>query len=153
MQTPVSKPGKANWTEVIPHRDDVLLEGIEIFKDYLALQERKNGLSQIRVKSWSNPKDDAYIDFGEEAYTAYIGLNPDFDSKELRYGYSSLTTPYSTYEFNMQTKERELLKREEVVGDFDPSNYEAKTPLRHRRRRHQNPGVAGVPQRAYPERG
>ncbi|MDX5438652.1 MAG: oligopeptidase B, partial [Pontibacter sp.] len=68
MQTPVSKPGKANWKEVIPHREDVLLEGIEIFKDYLALQERKNGLTEIRVKSWKDPKTDYYVDFGEEAY-------------------------------------------------------------------------------------
>ncbi|WP_460923834.1 S9 family peptidase [Pontibacter brevis] len=126
MQTPVSKPGKANWKEVVPHREDVLLEGIEIFKDYLTLQERKNGLSQIRVMKWNDPKTDYYIDFGEEAYTAYIGINPDFDSKELRYEYSSLTTPSSTYEYNMETKERELLKRQEVVGDFNPENYEAK---------------------------
>ncbi|RDV15276.1 S9 family peptidase [Pontibacter diazotrophicus] len=126
MQTPVSQPGKANWKEVIPHREDVLLEGIEIFKDYLTLQERKNGLSQIRVKKWNDPKTDYYIDFGEEAYTAYISTNPDFDSKELRYEYSSLTTPGSTYDYNMVTKERDLLKRQEVVGDFDPENYEAK---------------------------
>ncbi|GAA4440843.1 oligopeptidase B [Pontibacter saemangeumensis] len=126
MQTPVSKPGKANWKEVVPHRENVLLEGIEIFKDYLALQERKDGLSQIRVKKWNDPKTDFYIDFDEEAYTAYISTNPDFDSKELRFEYSSLTTPSSTYDYNMETKERELLKRQEVVGDFDPENYEAK---------------------------
>ncbi|WP_237586987.1 S9 family peptidase [Pontibacter russatus] len=126
MQTPVSKPGKANWKEVVPHRENVLLEGIEIFRDYLALQERKDGLSQIRVKKWNDPKTDYYIDFDEEAYTAYISTNPDFDSKELRFEYSSLTTPSSTYDYNMETKERELLKRQEVVGDFDPENYEAK---------------------------
>ncbi|MFD2514435.1 S9 family peptidase [Pontibacter locisalis] len=126
MQTPVSKPGKANWKEVIPHREDVLLEGIEIFKDYLALQERKNGLTQIRIKKWNDPKTDYYIDFGEEAYTAYISTNPDFDSKTLRYQYSSLTTPNSVYDYNMETKQQELKKREEVVGDFNPENYEAK---------------------------
>ena len=126
MQTPVTKPGKANWKEVVPHRENVLLEGIEIFRDYLALQERRDGLSQIRVKKWNDPKTDFYIDFEEEAYTAYISTNPDFDSKELRFEYSSLTTPSSTYDYNMETKERELLKRQEVVGDFDPENYEAK---------------------------
>ncbi|SFG36492.1 S9 family peptidase [Pontibacter chinhatensis] len=126
MQTPVTKTGKENWKEVIPHRKDVLLEGIEIFKDYLALQERKDGLTQIRIKGWKDAKTDYYINFEEEAYTAYIGNNPDFDSKELRFGYTSLTTPYSTYDYNMQTKEPELLKRDEVVGDFDPNNYEAK---------------------------
>ncbi|AKD02045.1 oligopeptidase B [Pontibacter korlensis] len=126
MQTPVNKTGKENWKELIPHREDVLLEGIEIFKDYLTLQERKNGLTQIRIKGWKDAKNDYYINFDEEAYTAYIGNNPDFDSKELRFGYTSLTTPYSTYDYNMQTKERELLKRDEVVGNFDPKNYEAK---------------------------
>ncbi|NEM98124.1 S9 family peptidase [Pontibacter burrus] len=126
MQAPVTNPGKANWKDVIPHRPDVLLEGIEIFKDYLALQERKNGLTQIRVTKWNDPKTDYYIDFGEETYAASIGNNPDFDSKELRYEYSSLTTPNSTYDFNMQTKEKELLKRQEVVGGFDPTRYEAR---------------------------
>ncbi len=126
MQTPVSKTGKDNWKEVIAHREDVLLEGIEIFKDYLALQERKNGLAQIRVKKWNDPKSDYTIDFAEEAYTAAIGANPDFNSKTLRFEYSSLTTPNSTYDFNMATKERELLKRQEVVGDFNSENYEAK---------------------------
>ncbi|MBC5993498.1 S9 family peptidase [Pontibacter cellulosilyticus] len=126
MQTPVSKPGKANWKEVIPHREDVLLEDIEIFKDYLALQERKNGLTQIRVKKWNDPKVDYYIDFNDEAYTAYISTNPDFDSKTLRYQYSSLTTPNSVYDYNMETKQQELKKREEVVGSFNPENYEAK---------------------------
>ena len=126
MQTPVSKPGKANWKDVIPHREDVLLEGIEIFKDFLALQERKNGLTQIRIQKWNDPKTDYYIDFGEEAYTAYIGVNPDFDSNMLRYGYSSLTTPNSTYDYNMQTKQKELKKRQEVVGNFNPENYESK---------------------------
>ncbi|GAB3200410.1 S9 family peptidase [Pontibacter aydingkolensis] len=126
VQTPVSKPGKANWKDVIPHREDVLLEGIEIFKDYLTLQERKNGLTQIRIKKWNDPKTDYYINFGEEAYTAYISINPDFDSKTLRYQYSSLTTPNSVYDYNMETKQQELKKREEVVGNFNPESYEAK---------------------------
>ena len=126
MQTPVSKTGKANWKDVIPHREDVLLEDIEIFKDYLALQERKNGLSQIRIKKWNDPKVDYYVDFGEEAYTASIGVNREFDTNTLRYEYSSLTTPNSTYDYNMQTKQKELKKRQEVVGDFNPENYEAK---------------------------
>ncbi len=126
MQTPVTKTGKANWKEVIPHRPDVLLEGIEIFKDYLVLQERKNGLTQIRITKWNDPKADHYINFGEEAYTAYISVNPDFDSKTLRYEYSSLTTPNSTYDYNMQTRQQQLMKRQEVVGDFNPENYEAK---------------------------
>ncbi|WP_162427340.1 S9 family peptidase [Pontibacter pudoricolor] len=126
MKTPVGKTTKENWKEVIAHRPDTYLEGTEIFKDYLVLQERKNGLTQLRIKKWNDPKTDYYVDFGEEAYTAGISINPDFDSKVLRYSYSSLTTPSSTYDFNMVTKEKTLLKEQEVVGDFDKNNYESK---------------------------
>ncbi|MBJ6116807.1 S9 family peptidase [Pontibacter sp. BT310] len=126
MKTPVGKTTKENWKEVIAHRPDTYLEGTEIFKDYLVLQERKNGLTQLRIKKWNDPKTDYYVDFGEEAYTAGISINPDFDSKVLRYSYSSLTTPSSTYDYNMVTKEKTLLKEQEVVGDFDKNNYESK---------------------------
>jgi oligopeptidase B len=122
MATPVDKPGKENWEEVIPHREDVLLEGFEVFKNYLVLSERKDGLTQIRVIKWAD-NSEHYLDFGEEAYFAYISTNPDFDTDLLRYGYSSLTTPNSTYDYDMATKEKILLKREEVLGDFDPANY------------------------------
>lgn len=123
MKTPVGKTTKENWVGVIPHRDDTYLEGTEIFKDYLVLQERKNGLTELRLKKWNDPKTDYYVDFGEEAYTARISINPDFDSKVLRYNYSSLTTPSSTFDYNMETKEKTLLKEQEVLGDFDKNNY------------------------------
>lgn len=126
MKTPVGKTTKENWKEVIPHREDTYLERVEIFKDYLVLQERRDALTQLRVKKWNDPKTDYYVDFGEEAYTTGISINPDFDSKVLRYGYSSLTTPSSTYDFNMETKEKTLLKEQEVVGDFDKKNYESR---------------------------
>jgi len=126
MKTPVTKTTKENWTEVIPHRKDTYLENLEIFKDYLVLQERREGLTHMRIKKWNDPKTDYFVDFGEEAYTANISINPDFDSKVLRYGYSSLTTPSSTFDYNMETKEKTLLKEQEVVGDFDKNNYESK---------------------------
>lgn len=126
MKTPVTKTSKENWTEVIPHRADTYLENVEIFKDYLVLQERRNALTHLRIKKWNDPATDYYVDFGEEAYTAGISINPDFDSKVLRYAYSSLTTPSSTFDFNMETKEKSLLKEQEVVGDFDKKNYESK---------------------------
>ena len=122
METPVDKATKENWKEVIPHRKDVLLQGFEIFKNDLVLSERKNGLTQIRIIKWAD-KSEHYLDFGEEAYLAYISMNPDFDTNLLRYGYTSLTTPNSTYDYDMNTQEKTLLKREEVVGDFDPDNY------------------------------
>jgi oligopeptidase B len=126
MKTPVTKSIRENWEEVIPHREDTYLERTEIFKDYLVLQERKDGLTQLRVKKWNDAKTDYYVDFEEEAYTTGISTNPDFDSKVLRYGYSSLTTPSSTLDFNMETKEKTLLKEQEVVGDFDKNNYVSK---------------------------
>ena len=125
MKTSVNKPGKSNWAEVIPHRKDVLLKDFEIFSDFLVLSEKKLGLSQLRVKAWQGD-DDYYIGFTEETYDSWISINPDFYSKILRYGYTSLTTPRSTYDFEMFTREKSLLKRDEVVGNFDPSNYEAK---------------------------
>ncbi len=122
METPVDQTGKENWQEVIPHRDDVLLEDIELFKDYLVVEERSKGLRQIRVIDQKNNQEH-YLDFGEEAYLAYTGTNLVFDTDVLRYGYTSMTTPSSTYDYNMKTREKTLLKREDVLGDFDPENY------------------------------
>jgi len=122
METSVDKTTKENWKEVIPHRDDVYLQGIEIFKKYLVVEERKDGLRQIRVIKWDD-KSDYYLDFDEEAYTTYVSSNPEFDTNILRFSYTSLTTPETIYDYDMATKEKELLKQEEVVGDFDPDNY------------------------------
>lgn len=124
MAAPVNNTTKENWEEIIPHRDDVLLQGFEIFKEYLVLSERKSGLTEIRVKKWEDMSD-YYIDFGEETYSAYISINPDFDTELLRYSYSSLTTPSSVYDYNMNTQEKILLKQQEVLGDFSPDNYHA----------------------------
>ncbi len=125
MKAPVSSPGIENWTEVIAHRPDVFLEGVEIFKDFLVLDERKNGLSNIRIMPWSGDAE-YYLQFEDEAYSAGIGTNMDFDTEILRYGYTSMTTPRSTYEWNMRSKERELLKQSEVVGGHNPEEYESK---------------------------
>jgi oligopeptidase B len=125
METPENKTGKASWKEFIPHREDVLLTGMQVFKDYFVLSERKNGLTQIRIMPWDKTEE-FYIDFGEETYSAYAINMPDFDSKLLRYYYSSLTTPGSTFEYNMETREKVLLKQEEVLGGFNASDYEAK---------------------------
>jgi oligopeptidase B len=122
MKTPLDKTAKENWTEVIPHNEDILLEGFEIFRNYLVLSERKNGLTQLRIIKWSD-RSEHYLDFGEEAYFAYLHINPDFDTDLLRYGYTSLTTPNSIYDYNMDTQEKTLLKQEEVLGDFNPDNY------------------------------
>jgi oligopeptidase B len=125
METPVSAPGKENWQGVIPHREDVYLNGIEIFSNYLVVSERKDGLVNLRIMPWDG-NDEHYMEFPEEAYLAYISTNPEFETDILRYGYSSMTTPTSTYDYNMNTREKELLKQQEVLGDFDSDNYETR---------------------------
>ena len=122
MEAPLGKTTKENWVEVIPHRDDVLFEGFEIFRDFLVVEERQAGLTRIRAIGWKD-KSEHTIDFGEATYAAALGENPEFDSDWLRYDYSSLTTPNSVYDFNLKTHEKKLLKRQEVLGGFDPENY------------------------------
>jgi oligopeptidase B len=122
METSETATTKENWKEVIAHRDDVLFEGIEIFKDYLVAQERKNGLNQIRIIKWAD-KNEYYLQFDDPAYAAGVGANPDFNTDVLRYGYSSMTTPASTYDYNMATKDRKLMKQQEVVGGHNPADY------------------------------
>jgi len=122
METPVGKTGINHWKEVIPHRPDVLLEDYEVFNKYLALQERTNGLTEIRILSHDGEKD-FYIEFEEQAYVVYLSTNLDFDTDVLRYGYTSMTIPNSVYDYNMMNGELELLKRQEVVGGYDPDEY------------------------------
>lgn len=123
MKTPVNKTSKANWVEVIAHRNDVLLEDIEIFKDFLVVEERENGLNKIRIMPWSG-EGEYYLPFESETYTAYTSSNVDFDTDILRYGYQSMTTPSSIIDFNMKTKAKEIKKEQEVLGGkFDKNNY------------------------------
>ena len=124
MKTPIAKTTKENWVDIIPHRDDVLLQSFEIFRNFIVVSERIKGLTNLRVINWNG--NDYFIDFGEETYSARFSVNRQMDTDILRYGYSSLTTPYSTFDYNMVTKEKILLKEEEVLGGFDKNNYEAK---------------------------
>lgn len=124
MKAPEGKTGFKNWTEVIPHRKDVLLQNFELFNDHLVLSERIEGLNNLRIIS-KKDNSDHYIDFGEEVYTAGISVNPIADTDVLRFGYSSLTTPNSVIDYNMITKEKKIMKEEEVLGGFDKNNYES----------------------------
>jgi len=124
METPLAKTAKENWLEVIPHRDDVLLEGFEVFNDFLVVEERKSGLTQIRVIAWQD-KAEHSLDFDEATYAASLGQNPEFDTDWLRYDYSSLTTPDSVFDYNLKTREKKRLKQQEVLGGFSPENYQA----------------------------
>ena len=122
MKTSVEKTEQENWIDVIPHREETLIEGFEIFKNYLVIEERTNGLLQMNIKAWDNSTD-YYLPFNEETYTANVGTNPDFDTDILRYGYTSLTTPSSVIDFNMNDKTFEIKKEQVVIGDFDKENY------------------------------
>ncbi len=115
-----------HWQEFIPHREDVLLEGIDIFKNFYVLSERKNGLNELKIVRWDG-SDSYYLPFNSETYTANTSTNPDFDTPILRYTYNSLTTPSSVIDYNMETKEWEVKKEQEVLGGvFDKANYREK---------------------------
>jgi oligopeptidase B len=123
MKTSETKTAKENWTDLIPHRKDVLIEDIEIFKEYLVVSERSNGLNKIQIRPWSG-KGEYYLPFESETYTAYTSTNVDFDTEILRYGYQSLATPSSVIDFNMKTKTKEIKKEQQVLGGkFDKNNY------------------------------
>jgi oligopeptidase B len=117
---------KANWVDVISHREDVLLEGVDIFKDFLVVSERENGLNKIKISTWDNSTS-YYLPFNSETYTAYTTSNIDFETTKLRYGYQSLVTPSSVIEFDMITKEKTILKEQEVLDvDFNKEKYTSK---------------------------
>ncbi|WP_299526795.1 S9 family peptidase [uncultured Lutibacter sp.] len=116
---------KDNWIDVIPHRDDVLLEDISIFKDFLVVEERTNGLNKIRIMYWDN-SEDYYLPFDEETYSAGVYFNPEFDTNVIRYGYNSMTTPSSVIDFNVDTKRKEIKKEQQVLGGkFNKENYKS----------------------------
>lgn len=123
MKTPENKTLKENWKDIIGHRTDVLLEDISIFKDFLVLEERSNGLNKIRFIHWDGSSD-YYLPFEEETYSAAVYFNPEFDTNIVRYGYNSMTTPSSVIDFNVIDKTKEIKKEQEVLGgEFDKNNY------------------------------
>ncbi|MBL7825513.1 MAG: S9 family peptidase, partial [Saprospiraceae bacterium] len=122
MQAPVNDPRRENWKDVLPHRDDVLLDGFTVFKDFLVTAEHKGGLSQVHIVRW-NDKADHYIDTGEPTYACFIDNNPEFDTKTLRYGFSSMKTPTTIIDYNMETRAKEVKKVAPVLGGYDPANY------------------------------
>ena len=122
MVTPESKTGMKNWKEVIAHRPETLLEGVDLFTNYMVVEERTNGLIQMRVINQTD-QTEHYLDFGEEAYSAGSSVNPDFDTEWMRFSYTSLTTPSSVYDYNLKTHEKKLLKQQEVVGGYNSEEY------------------------------
>lgn len=123
MECPLDKTGVENWKEYIPHRSDVLVESVDEFKDFIVIEERKEGLIQLRVRHLTDGSEH-YIDFGEPTYTAYTSSNPEYNTTTVRYGYTSMTTPSSTYDYNMTTKEKTLMKQQEIVGGYNREDYQ-----------------------------
>lgn len=125
MKTPINKTTKENWVDVIPHREETLLEDVSIFKNYLVIEERTEGLGKIRIKTWDG-KEDYYLPFDEETYSAGVYSNPEFDTDVIRYSYNSMTTPNSVIDFNMKSQTKEIKKEQEVLGGkFDKNNYKS----------------------------
>ncbi len=123
MVTDENNTTKEHWKEVVPHRETVLLEDMEVFKDYLVLSERINGISELRIMPWQG--EEHYISFTEEAHMAYTGVNLEFNTTVLRIGYQSMKTPATTYDYDMESRTFTQLKQMEVLGGFDSGDYES----------------------------
>ena len=122
MEAPVANPGRENWRELIPGRDDVFLQGVEVFSDFMVATERRDGLRHLRIIPWDGGEE-YEIEFDEPAYVTWVDENEEMETTTLRFGYSSLNTPESIYDLDLLTHERRLMKREQVRGGFDPVNY------------------------------
>jgi oligopeptidase B len=122
METPVSDPKRENWKDVLPHQEDVLIDGFTVFKDYLVVAEHKGGLSQLHVVRWAD-KAGHYIEVGEPSYSTSIDNNPEFDTKTLRYNFTSMKTPATVVDYNMDTKAKEVKKVAPVLG-YNSEDYQ-----------------------------
>jgi oligopeptidase B len=161
VRVPMAKVAdRTAWRDVVAHRDDAFVQDVLVFRDFLAINERAGGLRQVRTVRWADGSAKV-IESGEKPYTAYLGNNPEPDTGTLRYYYTSLTTPGSTYDLDLASGTRTLMKREPVLGDFDPANYASEfvfAPARDGaripvsivyRRGFQRDGTAAVYQYAY----
>ena len=128
VKTPVTAPGKTNWIEVIPHRETVKLDRVDAFRDHLAVYERDNGLRTLRIMDLPGTQEH-YVEFPEPVYTFYPTGNREFDTNTLRFTYSSLITPRSVFDYKMDDRTRELKKQQEVLGGYDPSQYQSERIL------------------------
>jgi oligopeptidase B len=120
-----NKTSKEYWKDFIPHKEDILFEDIDVFENFFIITERYNGLKRINIKPWNGSKNH-YIDFETETYSLYSSYNPNINTNKLRYNFSSLTTPSSVIEYDMITREKKVLKENEVLGEFNKENYTSK---------------------------
>ncbi|NEQ51297.1 MAG: S9 family peptidase [Leptolyngbya sp. SIO3F4] len=124
MMTPVSALNKENWKTAIPHRTDVQLTGISIFIDHMIIYERQGGLPTIRIQKLSTGEETA-LEFPEPTYSVWAGAMPEFNNNTLRFTYTSLITPASVFDYDMDTHERELKKETPILGGYDPGQYQS----------------------------
>jgi oligopeptidase B len=124
LEAPLDNTSKDAWTEVLAHRDDVLIRNLEVFKDFLVVEVYENGITQIEIIE-RGTGDTYRIEFAEDVYIAYSDDNHEFDTTWYRYTYESMTTPETTYDFNMTSKEHRLIKERPVLGGFDRTNYQS----------------------------
>jgi len=122
MEAPVANPGREKWRELIPGRDDVFIQGVEVFHDFMVVTERRDGLRHLRIIPWDGG-DEYEVRFDEPAYVTWVDENYEFETSVLRYGYASLNTPETIYDLDLVTQERTLMKQEEIRGGFDAANY------------------------------
>jgi len=124
VEAPIRDPSKANWSEVIPGREGITVESVTAFEDYLVTEQRDRGLVQIHIRSFRTGGEHA-IDFGEPVYSARVGANAEYRTRLLRFNYTSLVTPASVFDYDMETRERQLMKRQDVLGGYDPALYQS----------------------------
>ncbi|WP_162417000.1 S9 family peptidase [Cyclobacterium roseum] len=124
VKAPINQPDKPHWEEVIPVRENVLLEEFEVFKHHLVVSNRFNGLSRLEIHRWDGSQKHT-IRMQDPAYTVWLGNNPEFYTEVLRYGYNSLTTPASIFDYHMDSREKTLMKQQEVVGGHEPEDYQS----------------------------
>jgi oligopeptidase B len=122
VTAPLADPSPARWQPFVQHRPDVLLEEMEVFRDFVALQEKQAGLNRLRVHAFADGQWKE-VPFPEPVYAAFAAGTPEFESRVFRYNYQSLVTPSSVYDYDMAAGTSALLKREEVLGGFDPGRY------------------------------
>jgi oligopeptidase B len=124
VEAPIRHPSKANWSEVIPGREGITVESVTAFEDYLVTEQRDRGLIQIHIRSFRTGGEHE-IDFGEPVYSARVGANAEYRTRLLRFNYTSLVTPASVFDYDMETRERQLMKRQDVLGGYDPALYQS----------------------------
>jgi len=122
LEAPVDDPAPGNWRELIPHRRNVKLESVDAFRDHLVLVERRDGLERIRIREVQSGEEHL-VEFDEPAWSLWLQGNREYDTTVLRFHYTSLVTPESVYDYDMRTRRRELRKRQEVLGGYDPGRY------------------------------